>query len=94
MKRHAWLTMALLAGAISLPGCGNSAHPSKEARGAATFAAPASSETEETPAHTANSQATNASLRKEEGHPFWNVMGATLGFLAAVLVVALMAGGF
>ena len=96
MMRSRWLAVLLCLTAFALPGCGGASAPasaparsapsttSKDLDEAARGKAPAK----------ASSNETEAILSQEEGHPFWNVVGATLGLVTAILVVALVLGGF
>lgn len=94
MKRTGWLAVGLCMAALSLPGCGAAPRPAADAsRPASTTPKDLQTAAGEQERRRGSTEETESILAQEEGHPFWNVVGATLGLAGAVLVVALMLGG-
>ena len=98
MKRNGWLAVGLCMAALALPGCGGPSGPAAPSASAKP-ASPTSTRDIERAAREhdhrqSSGKDTDAVLSKEEGHPFWNVVGAGLGLVASVLVVAMVLGGF
>ena len=95
MKRSGWLSVGLCLAALALPGCMGFSKPAG-AKAASAAASPSNTgQAPEKPSkQKASSREAEAALTKEEGHPFWNVVGGAAGCIGLLLIIALMAGGF